>query len=275
MRLAGNVALITGGARGQGRAHALALAAEGADIALCDIVSQLDTVDYAMSSPEDLVETVRLVESLDRRCIAIPADVSHTRQVNDMVGAVVDHYGRIDVLVANAGIVSYGKMWEITDEMWDQVIATNLTGVFKVARAVTPHMIEQRRGRVIMTSSMAARMGLASLGHYVASKWGVIGLAKTLALEVAKHGITVNVICPATVNTPMVDNDLSYRRFRPELENPTQADMLHRMRTLNPIPEPWSTPEAIARAVVYLATDEGFITGSVLDVGLGSTALMP
>jgi len=197
--LDGRVALITGGARGQGRAHALALAAEGADAprAMADLT-------YPLGTEDDLRDTAKQVEELGSLCLPITMDVRDAAAVGAAVEETVNRLGSLDIVVANAGIVSTGPLEEVTDEIWHQLVDTNLTGVFHTLRAAIPVMRRQRFGRIVVTSSMGGRMGIPDLAAYNATKWGVIGLAKSVALEVAKEGITVNVICPTTVQTPMV-----------------------------------------------------------------------
>lgn len=274
--LTGRVAFITGGARGQGRSHALALAREGADVAICDIAAPIATAPYPLASEADLAETARQVEALGRRCLAVRADVRSTSDLDAAVAQTLDELGRIDILVANAGICGFGRFWEIDDQMWDEMIATDLTGVFKTMRAVVPHMIERGSGRIIATASMGGRMGNPNLAHYVAAKWGVIGLVKTLALEVADKGITVNAICPATVDTEMVHNDALYGLFCPDIERPTRADVEPRYTAMNPIPDPWTSVEDISAAVLYLASDGArHVSGTTLDVCMGASGRMP
>lgn len=274
--LTGRVAFITGGARGQGRSHALALAREGADIAICDIAAPIATAPYPLASEADLAETARQVEALGRRCLAVRADVRSTADLDAAVTQTLGELGRIDILVANAGICGFGRFWEIDDQMWDEMIATDLTGVFKTMRAVVPHMIERGSGRIIATASMGGKMGNPNLAHYVAAKWGVIGLVKTLALEVADKGITVNAICPATVDTEMVHNDALYGLFCPDIEQPTRADVEPRYTAMNPIPDPWTAVEDISAAVLYLASDGArHVSGTTLDVCMGASGRMP
>ncbi|HVY95643.1 MAG TPA: mycofactocin-coupled SDR family oxidoreductase [Solirubrobacterales bacterium] len=275
-KLDGQVAFITGGARGQGRSHALALAGEGADVAICDIAAQLETVPYPLASEDDLAETVRQVEALGRRCVAVKADVRSTEQVEGAVEEALAELGRIDILLANAGVCGFGAFWEISDQMWDEMVDTDLTGVFKSMRAVVPHMIDRGYGRIVATSSMGGRMGNPNLAHYVAAKWGVIGLVKTLALEVADKGITVNAVCPATVDTEMVHNDALYGLFAPDIENPTKEQVEPRYTAMNPIPVPWTPAEEISAAVMYLVSPEArLVTGTTLDVCMGASARMP
>lgn len=275
-RLDGQVALITGAARGQGRSHALALAGEGADVVLCDVAKDIDTVPYAMASVGDLAETERLVLETGRRCLTRVVDVRDTAGLDELVGSAVDEFGRIDICVANAGICAFGKFWEISDDMWDDMIGVDLTGVFRTLRAVVPHMIERNYGRIVATSSMGGRMGNPNLAHYVAAKFGVVGLVKTLAREVAANGITVNAICPASVDSDMLHNAPMYRLFCPDLDNPDKADVEPVYTAMNLVPRPWLRPEEVSRVVVFLCTDrDAAMTGEAFHIGLGATAGMP
>jgi len=261
--LDGRVAFITGGARGQGRAHALAMAAEGADIAVADAPGPMLDLSYPLGTEDDLRDTAKQVEELGRRCLPLAVDVRDSAQVGAAVGQTVKELGSLDIVVANAGVVSTGPLDEVTDPVWQQLVDTNLTGVFHTLRAAIPVMREQGFGRVVVTSSMGGRMGIPQLAAYNATKWGIIGLAKSVALEVAKQGITVNVICPTTVQTPMV---------QPTGGDDVPDDLVRRMMKGNPIPQPWIQPEDVSRGLLYLVTDPGVITGSVLEIGLGGSA---
>lgn len=272
-KLDGKVALVTGAARGQGRSHALALANEGASVIACDIASQIDTVPYPLATADDLKETVSLVENLGARCIPATVDIRSTTEVDSMVDDAITELGRIDVLVANAGICGYCTFVNLTDDVWDDMINTNLSGTFRCLRAVLPHMTNQNYGRIIVTSSDTGRSGAPNISHYAATKWGVIGLAKSLALETAQTGITVNTICPTTTNTPMVTNDQNYRLFCPDIETPSLEDALPRLATLNPMERPWLDPNEVSRAVLYFASDDGgYVSGAVLEVSMGAAA---
>jgi SDR family mycofactocin-dependent oxidoreductase len=272
-RFDGKVALITGGARGQGRSHAVRFAQEGADVAFCDIASQLDTVPYPMAKPDDLAETVRLVEDLDRRCVAVQADVRDRGQVDAFAEQARTELGRIDFLLANAGIFTFSTVAEMDDRMWREMIDTNLTGVFNAVRAVLPAMVAQGYGRIVATSSMAGKMGFPNVGHYCAAKWGVIGLVKSVAQEVAANGITVNAVCPTGVDTTMIQNEAAYRLFVPDKENPTREDAAPGFQGLNAIPVPWVEPSDISNAMAFLCSDEArYITGETIAVAAGQNA---
>jgi SDR family mycofactocin-dependent oxidoreductase len=260
--LDGRVAFITGGARGQGRAHALALAAEGADVVIADAPRPMN-LTYPLGTEDDLRRTAKEVEEIGGRCLPIVMDVRDAAAVRGAVDETVSALGSLDILVANAGVVSTGPLDEVTDEIWQQLVDTNLTGVFHTLRAALPVMRRQRFGRIVVTSSMGGRMGIPELGAYNATKWGVIGLAKSVALEVAKEGITVNVICPTTVHTPMV---------QPEGTDGVPDELVRKMMRANPIPKPWIEAEDVSRGLLYLVTDPGVLTGSVLEIGLGGSA---
>src|SRR5690348_7193399 len=263
--LDGRVALITGAARGQGRAHALAMAAEGADIAVTDAPGPMAGLTYPLGTEDDLRETAKRVEELGRRCLPIPLDVRDGAAVEAAVEQTLTTMGGLDIVVANAGIVSTGPLDEVSDEVWRLLIDTNLTGVFHTLRAAIPVMRRRRFGRIVVTSSMGGRMGIPDLAAYNATKWGIIGLAKSAALEVAKEGITINVICPTTVQTPMV---------QPEGSDDIPDDLVRRMMKANPIPQPWIQPEDVSRGLLYLVADPRVVTGSVLEIGLGGSARM-
>ena len=267
------VALVTGAARGQGRAHALALAAEGADLIITDVCADIDTIPYALGTSEELVETAAMVEATGRRCLALTADTRDSAVMAEVVAAGLDAFGKIDICVANAGVTGYGKFHELDDDTWNDMIDVDLTGTFKTIRAVLPHMLERRYGRVIATSSMAGRMGNANLAHYVAAKWGVIGMVKSLAMEVANKGITVNAIAPAAVDTPMLHNEAMYRLFCPDLDTPTREDVTPRYQAMNRLGVAWMDPAEVSRAVLFVAADAaGSMTGQVIEVSLGSSA---
>jgi SDR family mycofactocin-dependent oxidoreductase len=272
-RLEGKVAFVTGAARGQGRSHALRLAEEGADIVAVDIADQISTVRYPMATPDDLAETVRQVEALDRRIVAKQADVRDYDAMKSAVDDGVAQLGRLDIVAANAGIGTFGTMEELTDEEWDDMLDTNLKGVWHTAKAAIPHLRAAGGGAMILTSSTAGLMGLANLGHYVAAKHGVVGLMRTLALELAPDMIRVNTVHPTSVDTDMIHNEATYALFAPDLgpEERTRDALGARFATLNALPIQWVEAVDISNAVVFLASDEArYITGVTLPVDAGS-----
>lgn len=273
--LQGKVALVTGGARGQGRAHALALAAEGAVVVACDVPGDLPTVRYPLGSAEDLAETQRLLDEAGARSLTLQADIRSRSDMESAVARTIEAFGQLDILVANAAICGFSPFDEMTDQQWDEMIGTNLTGTFHTVQAAVGPMKARGYGRIIVTSSMSGRAGNRNLAHYSASKFGVVGMVKSLALELAPHGVTANVVCPSTTSTPMIHNEEWYGIFRPDLESATRDDVEPVFADLNPLHVPWLPPEAVSEAVLYLARDQGFITGSVLEVGLGLSATKP
>ncbi len=277
-RVEGKVAFITGAARGQGRSHAIRLAQEGADIIAVDICGQLDSVPYAMSTPDDLAETVKEVEALDRRIVAIQADVRDYGTLKAALDDGVAQLERVDIVSANAGIFSFGTAEELTDEQWKDMMDVNLMGVWHTAKAAIPHLRAAGGGSIVLTSSSAGLMGMANIGHYVAAKHGVVGLMRTLALELAPDMIRVNSIHPTTVNTDMIQNSAAYELFAPDLPaGERTAEVLGpRFQALNALPIPWVEPVDISNAVLFLASDEArYITGVTLPVDAGSLVKTP
>jgi len=271
-RLQGKVAFISGAARGQGRAHAVRMAEEGADIIAFDAAGPVPSQGAPAASVADLDETVRQVEKLDRRIVAHRADASDLGAVTAVLDQGLAEFGRVDIIVANAGVQGNpAPIAQTSAEEWQAVLATNLTGVFNTVRAAVPHLIDGGRGGSIsLVSSSIALRAQPGLGPYGSSKTGVIGLMRALALELGEHSIRVNSIHPTTVNTPMLINDINFRLFRPDLENPQVDDVVPVYRTLNVLPVPWVEAEDIANAVIFLASDEGrYITGVALPVDAG------
>jgi SDR family mycofactocin-dependent oxidoreductase len=265
--------LITGGARGQGRSHALALAREGADIVLLDRCADFDSVGYPLASKDDLAESVALVEAEDRRCLARQADVRDPAQVQAVVDEAVSDFGRIDILLANAGVSAGLPIQIATSEMWDEVVGTNLTGVFNAMKAVAPVMIEQNYGRIVATSSMLGRFAMPSMAPYVASKWGVIGLVKTVAQDLAAFGVTVNAVAPGNIDTPMIRNEFLARTVRPDLANPTMEDVEKVLGALHVQPDPVLPASDVSAAILFLVGPGSLhMTGAVLDVSAGASA---
>ncbi|MGO9779679.1 MAG: mycofactocin-coupled SDR family oxidoreductase [Streptosporangiaceae bacterium] len=274
-RVAGKVAFITGAARGQGRSHAIRLAQEGADIIAVDLCAQVASVPYAMSTPADLAETVKEVEALDRRIVATQADVRDYGALKVALDDGVAQLGRLDIVSANAGIASYGPSEELTEDTWRDMLDVNLTGVWHAAKAAIPHLRAAGGGSIVLTSSTAGLMPFPNLSHYTSAKHGVVGLMKTLALELAPDFIRVNTVNPTTVNTDMVNNQATYDLFAPDLpeEQRTTQNLKERFQALNALPIPWVEPRDISNAVLFLASDEArYITGVTLPVDAGSLA---
>jgi SDR family mycofactocin-dependent oxidoreductase len=270
-RVEGKVAFITGGARGQGRSHAVRLAEEGADIIAVDICQSLPTVPYEGASRADLDGTAKLVEDLDRRIVVREADVRDLSQLEAAVEEGLSELGHIDVVCCNAGIGTFAPALEMDEQMWQEMIDVNLTGVWKTIRAVAPPMVERRQGgSIIITSSVAGLFGFPNLANYSSAKHGVVGLMRTLTQELAPYMIRVNSVHPTTVNTPMIMNDAIYKLFRPDLENPQAEDMGAAFVGYNALPLPWVEPIDISNAVLWLASDESrYVTGVTLPVDAG------
>jgi (+)-trans-carveol dehydrogenase len=270
-RVEGKVAFVTGAARGQGRSHAVRLAQEGADIIAVDVCRQVETVPYSTATSEDLAETVRQVEALDRRIIATEADVRDLAALQAAVDDGVAQLGRLDIVLANAGISTPASTLEMDEETWSTMIDVNLTGQWKTIKAAVPHVVAGGRGgSVVITSSLAAIYANPNTAHYSAAKAGLVMLAKVLAKELAPHSIRVNTIHPTTVATDMILNEPTYRLFRPDLENPTRADFEEAALTLNKLPVPAIEAVDISNAVLYLVSEEGrYVTGTthVVDAG--------
>jgi len=272
-RVEGKVAFITGAARGQGRSHAVRLAEEGADIIAIDVCKQIDTVPIPMSTPEDLEETVRQVKALGRRIVAAQVDVRDYDGLKAAVDDGVAQLGRLDIVVANAGLAASGnEIHKMEKELWQDSIDVNLTGVWHTAKASVPHLIEGGRGgSIVLTSSVGGLKAHPHVGNYVSAKHGVVGLMRTLAVELAQYGIRANSVHPTQVSTPMLLNEMTYRMFRPDLENPTAEDMAPISQMMNALPIPWVEPIDISNAVLFLSSDEGrYITGVTLPIDAGA-----
>ncbi|MER6810260.1 mycofactocin-coupled SDR family oxidoreductase [Spirillospora sp. NPDC000708] len=272
-RVEGKVAFITGAGRGQGRSHAVRLAEEGADIIAVDICKQIDTVPIPMSTPEDLEETVAQVEKAGRRIHAVQADVRDYDALKAAVDEGVSRFGRLDIILANAGLAADGDAIEKMDEkLWRDSIDVNLTGVWHTVKAAVPHVIDGGRGgAIVLTSSVGGLKSHPNIANYIASKHGVVGLMRSMAVEFAQHNIRVNSVHPTQVNSPMLMNDLTYRMFRPDLDNPTQEDMAPISQLMHALPVPWVEPVDISNAVLFLVSDEGrYVTGVPLPIDAGA-----
>lgn len=271
-RVDGKVALITGAARGQGRSHAVRLAQEGAEIIAVDSCANAKTTPYAQATREDLDETVRLVEELDRRVLARVADVRDLDALQSAVADGVSEFGHLDIVAANAGIASFAPAWELSVETWQEMIDVNLTGVWKTCKATIPQMLEQGTGgSIVLTSSTAGLVAFGNLAHYTAAKHGVTGLMRVLAVELAQHGIRVNSVHPTIVNTDMVQNQAIYELFT-GVEGATREQATEAYQNVNALPIPWVDPVDISNAVLWLASDEArYVTGTTQVVDAGGT----
>jgi (+)-trans-carveol dehydrogenase len=272
LRFDGKVAFVTGAARGQGRSHAVHLAQEGADIIAVDVCEQVASAPVEMATPEDLAETVAEVEAVGGRILATQTDVRRHDALKSALDAGVEEFGRLDIVAANAGIAGFGLTHELSDVEWRDMIDVNLTGVWQTAKVAIPHLLAgERGGSITLTSSVGGLKGFAHCGHYVAAKHGVVGLMRTLALELAPHHIRVNSIHPASVNTPMLMNEFTYKLFRPDLEHPTEEDFVPAVTAMHTLPIPWLNAQDISKALLFLASDDArYITGVALPVDGGA-----
>jgi SDR family mycofactocin-dependent oxidoreductase len=260
---AGKVAFVTGAAHGQGRAVSLALASRGAKILAFDIARPLPDPGYPMGTAGDLASLREECRGAGGECNAFEGDVRDGSAVARAVQAAIETWGAIDILFNNAGICSYGLAHELTEDAWDAMIDINLKGCWLVAKHVIPGMIERRSGVIINNSSVAGLRGMARLSHYAASKWGVTGLTKSWALELAPYNIRVNSIHPTGVNTPMNDGLAA-------LEGVTPREIAERTAG-NLLAVPWIETQDVVEAVLYLASDRArYVTGAqfVIDAGL-------
>jgi (+)-trans-carveol dehydrogenase len=277
-RVEGKVAFITGAARGQGRAHAVRLAQEGADIIAIDICKQIEGFLNPPSTSEDLAKTADLVRGHNRRIFTAEIDVRDYEALKAAVDSGVEHLGRLDVIVANAGISNAGSddggtLDKVSERDWQDMIDVNLSGVWKTVKAGVPHILAGGRGgSIVLTSSVNGFKAYTNLllGHYVASKHGVVGLMRAFAVELGQHMIRVNSVHPTFVNTPMLLNEGLYRMVRPDLENPGPDDLAPFCQAFHTLPIPWVEAEDISNAVLFLASDESrYITGVTLPIDAG------
>ncbi|MER6081777.1 mycofactocin-coupled SDR family oxidoreductase [Streptomyces sp. NPDC001833] len=262
----GKVALITGGARGQGRSHAVRLAEEGADVVVTDVCHDISAeLPYSLASKDELEETVKLVRETGRRCISVQADVRSIAEMRAAVDATREEFGRLDTVVANAGVMSIGAAWELSDEAWDVTVDVNLKGPWNTVRAAAPWMIEQGEGgSIVITSSAAGIRGHVPYAHYVASKHGVVGLMKALSNELAPHRIRVNTVHPTGVSDTGITVGVP-------IEELAAREPLFALVAMNPL-APYVEPRDISNAVLFLASDEArYVTGLQFTVDAGST----
>lgn len=273
-RVEGKVAFVSGAARGQGRSHAVRLAEEGADIIAVDVCKRISSqTDIPAATPDDLTETADLVKNLNRRIITAEVDVRDYDALKAAVDSGVEQLGRLDVVVANAGIGNGGATLDKTSEDdWRDMIDVNLSGVWKTVKAAVPHLLSGNRGgSIILTSSVGGLKPYAHTGHYIAAKHGVIGLMRTFAVELGQHSIRVNAVCPTNVNTPLFMNEGTMKLFRPDLENPGPDDLAVAAQFMHVLPVGWVESIDVSNAVLFLASDESrYITGLPVTVDAGS-----
>jgi SDR family mycofactocin-dependent oxidoreductase len=272
-RVEGKVAFITGAARSQGRSHALRLAQEGADIIAVDIAGPVPSIEmYPPATEEELAETVRQVEALDRRIVATRADVRDTAALEAAVDEGVAELGRLDIVLANAGVFEIQPSLELTDDAWQEMIDINLTGVWNTCRVALPHLIEGGGGSIVLTSSTAGLKGTPNTIHYTAAKHGVVGIMRTLANEFGKRSIRVNTVHPTGVDTVMIQNPKTWGLFTPDDPEPSREKFAELFETLHPLPVPYVDPVDISNAILFLVSDEArYITGVTLPVDAGYT----
>lgn len=265
-RVQGKVALITGAGRGQGRNHALRLAEQGADIIAIDACVDYASMNYAMASEDDLAQTVKAVEALDRRIVARKADIRDLAGLTAAVDEGVAELGKLDIVSANAGICSIQNWDEVTPEVWQDTIDVLLTGTWHTCRATIPHLLANGSGSIVITGSTAAVKGQPFLTPYVAAKHGVVGIMQSLANELSEHNIRVNCVHPTGVNTPLIEG---FGGLVGLLErNPHQAPCF-----LNALPVEMMESDDVSNAILYLASDESrYVTGSQLVVDAGNLA---
>src|SRR6266487_2555413 len=272
LRFQDRTVFITGAAHGIGRAHALAFAREGARLVLCDACRQYSTVPYPLAQPAELASLVSEIEQMGRPVLAAQVDVTDLEGMQELAEQAQHNFGPIDIVVANAGLYSFGPSWELTEEQWDETVNVDLKGVWITCKVCIPHMLSRRRGKIICISSTAGFKGMANLAHYVAAKHGVLGLVKTLAIELASYNINVNAICPTSVDTAMLSNQALYDVFAGG-PGPlaTHDHMLEIMNQLNLFPDrDLLPPEDISSVVLWLASDEArHLTGCALPVDAG------
>ena len=272
LRFQDRVVFITGAARGMGRAHALAFAREGARLVLCDACRQYGSVPYPLARPEELVSVAEEIERIGRPVIAAQVDVTDLAGMQELAGRAEREFGPIDVVVANAGLYSFASSWEMSEEQWDETVDLCLKGVWITCKVCIPQMIARRVGKIICISSTAGVKGMANLTHYVAAKHGVIGLVKTLAIELAPYNINVNAVCPTSVDTMMCRNQMLYDVFAggpgPEATYEHMLELMNQMNLFsdrNLLP-----PEDVSKVVLWLASEEArHLTGCAVPVDAG------
>lgn len=271
-RFQDKVVFITGAAHGMGRAHALAFAREGARLLICDACRQYETVPYPLARPEELAALAGEIEQVGGEVIAAQVDVTKLQEMQALADRARQELGPIDIVVANAGLYSFAPSWQMSEAQWDETIDVDLKGVWITCKVSISHMLARRSGKIICTSSTAGFKGMHALSHYVAAKHGVIGLVKTLAIELAPYDINVNAVCPTSVDTAMCRNQAIYDAFAGG-PGPlaTYEHMLELTNQINLFPDrDLLPPEDVSKVVLWLASDEArHLTGAAIPVDAG------
>ncbi|MCW2526728.1 MAG: oxidoreductase, family [Pseudonocardiales bacterium] len=269
--LTGKVAVISGGARGQGASHALTLGRAGASVVLIDIVEQIATVPYPMATPADVSATQERLTTEGVPFAFRQGDLRDPQVAQAAIDEAIDRFGRVDIVVPTAGICIPGSVLEATDADWQDTLDVNVTGVFNLARAGARRLVEQNEGgSIIFTGSFAATRGSQGLAAYTAAKHAIVGLMRCFAADLGEHSIRANLINPGTIDTPMIANDAIYGRFRPDLPSVSREQAADAFQALNRLPIPWLEAKDISAAVLWFASDESrFVTGSELAVDAG------
>ena len=257
--LSNKIALVTGGSRGLGREMVLAFAAAGADVVI------------ASRKLEACEAVAREVEKLGRRALPVAAHVGKWDDNDALAARAYEQFGRVDIVIPNAGICSGAKTWEISPEDWREMIDINLNGVFHTVKAAVPTLIAQNEGgSIVFIGSTEALKGAENISSYAASKHGVTGLMTSLARELGQYGIRVNSVNPTCVDTHMINNDFVYGLFRPDLDKPTRADVVDTFTGTHILPVPWIDPSDVSNAILYLVTEPGrYITATTLVIDAG------
>jgi len=280
-QLDGRVAVVTGAARGIGRAIAVELAANGADVVGIDICDKILPVQaYEVTKRADLDEAARQVTEQGRRFMPVVGDIRDIKFLRDTCKKVEQQWGRLDIVVANAATQLYKPLLDMEDWEWGNVIDNNLNGTANTIRAFGPTLVKRGGGRIIVVASMQGKHGSLHMSSYSASKWGIIGLMKSAALELGKHKVTVNALVPGLVDTPMTHNEARWRTMIGEVEatehppqHPTQQQAAKARAPHIPLRVPWLTPRDVAPAAVFLASDlAAMVTGACYDVTAGDDA---
>ncbi|MFC2946819.1 mycofactocin-coupled SDR family oxidoreductase [Virgibacillus sediminis] len=265
------MAFVTGAARGQGRQFALALAREGADVAVLDLDAQIKTVDYELPEGSDLDKVAAEIEQLDRRSLAIAGNVTKEEDISRAVDTIIERFGHIDIVVPNAGIVSYGQVWELDEKTFDQMIDVNLKGTWLTCKYVAPHMIERKKGKIVCISSIYGVHSAPLVSHYSASKHGVLGLVRSMAIELGEYNINVNAICPTAIDTPMMNNQATFDRMAGGKAGGTRDHANKEFEKRQLLPDIGYLPDdACVGSLLFLASEDSkYVTGIPIPVDAG------